>query len=167
MLLYHPAFDLYHGIFRCLQILHGLQITRIERERLRVYDFYLLFPLEITTITNLPQLLAKERNKFENYKQHEEISNPAAVFYQLELTFENSLKAMRDFGILSEEPTTGWLKVDSSKIPQDLAQSVISRTEEVAEIIDFFRNVLQAIPLTGVDGLKQKTHLLPYRYDRK
>jgi len=51
MIVYHPAFDLYHSVYRMLQILtHFDKNDYVETERLRIWDFYLLFPDKINTI---------------------------------------------------------------------------------------------------------------------
>jgi hypothetical protein len=51
MIVYNQAFDLYHTIFRFLQFLNRFENgTEIEIERLRIWDFYLLFPNRIHEI---------------------------------------------------------------------------------------------------------------------
>lgn len=48
-MIYSPAFDLYHCIYRMLQILGRFTEGDImETDRLRIYDFYLLFPIRYT-----------------------------------------------------------------------------------------------------------------------
>ena len=51
MILYNNAFDLYHTIFRMLHLLSKLDNDKkVEVDRIRIWDFYLLFPGEIFTI---------------------------------------------------------------------------------------------------------------------
>ena len=51
MIVYNPASDLYYTIFRLLHFLdrfdHG---AIIEVERVRIWDFYFLFPSKISTM---------------------------------------------------------------------------------------------------------------------
>src|SRR4051812_49010515 len=54
MLLYHPFFDPYHCVFRMLRLLEKVGPTEIELPRLRVWDFYLLFPTALQDV-QLPQ----------------------------------------------------------------------------------------------------------------
>ena len=43
--MYNPAFDPFNGIYRMLNILKHFDADEcIEVDRLRIYDFYLLFP---------------------------------------------------------------------------------------------------------------------------
>ena len=43
--MYNPAFDPSNGIYRMLNILKHFDVNEcIEVDRLRIYDFYLLFP---------------------------------------------------------------------------------------------------------------------------
>ena len=45
MIVYHQAFDLYHTVYRMLHILtHFDKEESVEIDRLRIWDFYLLFP---------------------------------------------------------------------------------------------------------------------------
>lgn len=51
MIVYNQAFDLYHAIFRILHFLNRFQAGDIiEVDRLRIWDFYLLFPNKINDI---------------------------------------------------------------------------------------------------------------------
>ena len=49
--MYNQAFDLYHTLFRMLHILNKYDVNeKVEVERLRMWDFYLLFPNKIHNI---------------------------------------------------------------------------------------------------------------------
>ena len=51
MIVYNQAYDLYHTIFRFLQFLNRFEKDElIEIEKLRIWDFYLLFPSKINSI---------------------------------------------------------------------------------------------------------------------
>ena len=52
---YHPAFDVYNCIFRMLRILICKEIKKIETSRLRLFDFYLVFPGLIKKIRIRPE----------------------------------------------------------------------------------------------------------------
>ena len=54
MILYNNAFDLYHTIFRMLHLLSRINPNqKIETEKIRIWDYYLLFPNEIFKIKPL------------------------------------------------------------------------------------------------------------------
>ena len=44
MLVYHPAFDMHHCVFRMVRLLNRLPVGSCQVERMRILDFYLLFP---------------------------------------------------------------------------------------------------------------------------
>ena len=51
MILYNNAFDLYHTIFRILHLLNKVSDDEvIEIDRIRIWDYYLLFTNEIFNI---------------------------------------------------------------------------------------------------------------------
>jgi len=51
MILYNNAFDLYHTIFRMLHLLSKIEEDKvIEIDRIRIWDYYLLFTNEIFNI---------------------------------------------------------------------------------------------------------------------
>lgn len=51
MTMYNHAFDLYHCIYRIIHILMRLEENDIlELDRLRIWDFYLLFPSKVYEI---------------------------------------------------------------------------------------------------------------------
>ena len=52
MIIYHQAFDLYHTVYRMVQLLsYFKRKDYVELDRLRIWDYYLLFPNKISNIT--------------------------------------------------------------------------------------------------------------------
>lgn len=51
MITYNPAFDLYHCIFRMIHIIQRLDDNEcLEVDKIRIWDFYILFPSKAYTI---------------------------------------------------------------------------------------------------------------------
>lgn len=51
MITYNPAFDLYHCIFRMIHIIQRLDDNDcLEVDKIRIWDFYVLFPSKTYTI---------------------------------------------------------------------------------------------------------------------
>jgi len=47
-IVYHPAYDLYHTVYRMLHILTKFDKSDfVEVDRIRIWDFYILFPEKI------------------------------------------------------------------------------------------------------------------------
>ena len=167
MLFYHPAFDVYHAIFRLLVILDSNERKWIELERLRIYDFYLLFPRELGSVRMSPLMLTTKR-ELSRLPQYEAIENPARVFYRLEPLFNHAV----DFLLLQ-----GFIEKDANDIPQvrllgkalepDLEGIVAKRKEQSSLPLMTLHGELNSYSLFGPSGLKARTNLLPSRYDRK
>lgn len=168
MLLYHPAFDFHHSVFRILVLMESIGNKSVEPEKLRILDFYLLFPREISFI-QVTLLQVPNRKKFESYPQYESISSPAKVFYQLEPVFENSLRTLKAASIVIEDADNQQTKVKLTRnpLPADLKAAVTKHQKQHAEVLRFLTSELYPYPLHGTDGLKARTKLLPSKNDRR
>ncbi|WP_420898640.1 ABC-three component system middle component 5 [Bradyrhizobium yuanmingense] len=47
---YHPAFDAFHAIFRFLRVAFRTGTSETEVDKLRILDYYLLFPWRASAI---------------------------------------------------------------------------------------------------------------------
>src|SRR5438105_9798392 len=84
MLIYHPAFDSYHAIFRSLALFGELPMDAYEIERIRILDFYLLFPVALKHVV-FPQKVVQYRRRFiRKANRYEWIEDPQRVFGRLE-----------------------------------------------------------------------------------
>ena len=83
MLIYHPAFDIYHGIFRLLRILSLAPRQKFEIERIRILDFYVLFPSELPRYT-FPGRSRPGRKQFKAENPYQSIADPKRIFFRLE-----------------------------------------------------------------------------------
>lgn len=62
MITYNPAFDLYHCIFRMANIIGRLEdLECFEIDKVRIWDFYLLYPSKTYDIDLMPR---KEKEVF-------------------------------------------------------------------------------------------------------
>ena len=88
--MYNPAFDPSNGIYRMLNILKHFDADEcIEVDRLRIYDFYLLFPYKAYRIrlqkteTRFKKLLHQYvADKKEN--PYNKVTNDRRLFHQLQ-----------------------------------------------------------------------------------
>lgn len=168
MLLYQQAFDFHHSLFRILLLLESTRGSSVESEKLRILDFYYLFPHEIASVQLTP-LQTSLKRKFLQYPQYEAISNPAKVFYRLEPVFENGLKTLVAAGLVSSESDkkSSKVKLSSEPLPAALKAVITERREKSAELIEFLVGQLLPFPLYGPEGLKARTKLLPSKHDRR
>jgi hypothetical protein len=161
MLIYHPAFDAYHCIFRILKLLAAK--NEIEYPAIRILDFLMVFPHELSDIT-LPKGSAQiKKAARDNKNPYRGPVNRLQMFRgmeQLQLTAVNALSAaeMIDAKALSD----GVVRLKLEKIPEHLLAQLESFDDETEKYIVA---ELTNIPLRGNNGLKQRTGLLEYKYD--
>ena len=73
MIVYQKAYDLYHTVYRMIKLLaHFKQDGLIEIDRLRIWDYYLLYPNKMKTI-RLKREEQDVKNIIKNYIVKEEI----------------------------------------------------------------------------------------------
>jgi len=166
MLVYHPAFDVYHGIFRFIKLLNCCHDKTLEKEKLRLIDFYLLFPELISTIR-----LKMEHQAYK--KRFAELNNKynvASVYGQARQVFErmepfhNLIFAhleKKNYIRTCEDTCLQFMK---SELPKEILEICMVRAEE-KEIIYFLSEVLFSYAIKGEGGLKNRTKLMEYRYD--
>lgn len=106
--MYVPAFDPFHTIFRMLYILKRFDGNEtVEVDRLRIYDFYLLFPYlanKISLKSDEKQLKDSRRkyipNKFTPYNY---ISNSHRIFERLRPYQMIALSHLASYGLIDPE----------------------------------------------------------------
>lgn len=167
MLMYHPAQDVNHCVFRTLLLLEHTVHEYIDLELYRLLDFYIVFPHMLKHISPLPtdlraykRLLAKIPDPFES------MLNTKRILYELEslqTAAIHSLIAKQLVDIDSYKAKQ--IKRTSTSIPKEL--SAIIRSSEQAQN-EWFRMVVNELPTInfgGKNGLKRRTGLMEFRYD--
>ena len=103
MLIYHPVFDLYNGIFRLLLILEHLPSEPHPLERVQLLDFYLLFPGLLSemrfdrSLSGYKQMLTGKRNAYN------EIYDPLKIFTRLSKYQHVALQTLASYGLIDSE----------------------------------------------------------------
>lgn len=64
MLIYHPAFDAYHCLFRMIAIIDHLNV--VEVDKVRILDFYMIFPALVSKI-RMPTTYNKSKAEAKKY----------------------------------------------------------------------------------------------------
>jgi len=164
MLVYHPAFDAYHCVFRMLGILEGR--GPIENERLRILDFVLCFPAVVANF-RLPQrsmAIRKPAKLADNV--YRTPLNARATFDMLSASQDGALACLASASfIVPDTLRDGVALRGPSSLPVGLLQQCVRLWEREQF---FFQSILPAlldIPLLGQDGLKARSGLLEHRYD--
>lgn len=107
MIVYNQALDLYHTIFRLLHFLNKFENqTILEIERVRIWDFYLLFPSKIHEI-RLKQdesdirRIRKEFIKDSN-NPYERITDNRKIFEKIRPYHQAALNCIASYGIIDK-----------------------------------------------------------------
>lgn len=165
MLIYHPAFDAYHCVFRMLALIEASPLIEVDRARL--LDFYLAFPSAIADI-RLPSTLSHGRRLAKSLANvYRDPLNPKAVFRDMAQIQHAALRSIVALGLVDVKLyEQGVLKRNSAVIlPSDLRRCLEKYLEASPAVLGFLLKDLATIPLRGLNGLKHRTELLEYRYD--
>jgi hypothetical protein len=171
MIIYNQAFDLYHAIFRMLQLLYRVDDKKlIDIDRLRIWDFYLLFPNEIYNIKpkkhevdfkkRLKQLTVKKDNPyqkvFDNRKTLEKIKP-----YQL-----SALHCLASYGIIDKSSLfQDRILIKSTKLLKEHVEAIGSLSSREQNIITIVTSDFYDVSMIGKDGLKNRSNLIESKYD--
>ncbi|OAV66754.1 hypothetical protein Barb4_02758 [Bacteroidales bacterium Barb4] len=171
MIVYNHALDMYHTIFRFLQFLNRFDVeTQIEVDRLRIWDFYLLFPNEIHTIrlkkdeSDIRQLLKQFVKEDEN--PYEIIAEERKIFEKIKPYQLAALNCIASYGIIDKSVLNRQRILITNK---DLLNEFVNNFGELPakerNIISLMTSHFYQMSMFGKDGLKQKTNLMESKYD--
>ena len=171
MIVYNQAFDLYHTIFRFLQFLNRFDNgSIIEIEKLRIWDFYLLFPNRIHHI-RLKQTesdIRKLRKEFikDSNNPYEKIPEDRKVFEKIKPYQLAALNCIASYGIIDKSLLN---QQRIAIVNKEILGQFVNNFEELSakekNIISLMTSHFNQISLFGSDGLKNRTNLMESRYD--
>jgi hypothetical protein len=165
MLIYHPKNDIFHCTFRLLSVLSLIDKNDIELPRLKIIDFYIVFPHLIKDIS-FPKMEGSGKIK----KQAQTFAIPYESLPSSRMLFSE----MGDFQLRA-------IEILKAKNILETLDGVISKGENFSSSIvldlvkensitsnifykDFIKIILEC-QLYGDNGLKKRTGLMEYRYD--
>lgn len=166
MLIYHPAFDIYNGIFRMLQLLSHMKHEEVELERLRIWDFYLAFPKETQKIV-FPQSLSELKKIFKKKPEnpYEDIVDAKKIIERMKSYQLAALKCLASYDFIDMEALSkNIIKKTNKELPLELKNELDNLTDEKANIIKLVLGFWD-LPLYGAHGLKARTGLIEFKYD--
>lgn len=164
MLIYHPAYDAYHCVFRSILVTEYVKV--VEVAKLRILDFFLCFPAEIQRVT-LPRehKEAKKIAQGASNQYHGPVSMHQAFrdMEHIQLAAFRTLAASRL--VAADEYETGLLRRTDVVVPEELRASLMKASDENRIVVEYIVKKLASIPLLGNNGLKHRTGLMEHRYD--
>ncbi|WP_299160929.1 ABC-three component system middle component 5 [uncultured Tenacibaculum sp.] len=168
MIIYNQAFDIYHTIFRIASLLNRFSGESLEIERIRIWDFYLTFPQEVSKIRFgvksedriIKNLFPSKENPYQA------IMNPNKLFVRMQPYQLNAIKTLASYGVINKDylianRITNVDKKTLSLLIKDLREN----TDREDNIIKIMTSYFYFMPLYGKNGLKDRTNLLEFRYD--
>lgn len=171
MIVYNQAFDLYHTIFRFLQFLNKFENgSLIEVERLRIWDFYLLFPYKTHEI-RLKQSEAdirKIRREYikDSHNPYEQITEDRKIFEKIKPYQLAALNCIASYGIIDKALLNQQrVSIINKDILTQLINNFDGLSPKESNVIALMTSHFNQISLFGTDGLKDRTKLMESRYD--
>jgi len=165
LIIYHPRNDLYHCIYRFINILNKVKLEKFEFIRLRIYDFYLLFP-HFSKEIEFPRLkgVAALKNRASMIEApYESLPDKKRLFSEMGDFHIQALQILVAKNILHENNGIISLAPSfySSAIKSLLDESNNNDYEFFLELV----SILNQVSVFGESGLKKRTGLMEYRYD--
>lgn len=166
MLIYHQRKDIYHCIIRILSIVLTIDKEEIEFPKLRIIDFYLVFPHLIKEV-RFPRVKGATalKNLAKNLDDpYELLPSPKRLFSEMGDYQIQAVHLLRSKRVLQEDEYGNISPGDYFSDSKIL--SVVNNSRFIGD--DFFFNlinILAGIPLQGENGIKARTSLMEYRYD--
>lgn len=154
MLIYHPAYDIYHTSFRVLKILESNTTECLELEKLRILDYILLFPHELKYITVPVDFSSIKRKYHEN--SYNRIFNRKKVFQQIQHYFQLSLQCLISYGAIDIEKYKAGLVCKSTNFNDVVLKINLDSSFLDPDLLSLFRKSLIGMP---TDELKKRAKL--------
>jgi hypothetical protein len=164
MLIYHPAYDLSHGAFRMLRVMEYTPEHRMEWDKFRIIDFFYLFPHLLAGAT-LPRTLTARKNAYgKTASPYNRVPAPRALIQQMAPLHAVIARSLAAKGFLApEDLSRGTLVRTEKTVPVELSKAFAASSAD-EPLVRMLAEELAAIPLNGIDGLKDRTRLLEHRY---
>ena len=167
MLMYHPAFDANHCLYRIVSILRATDDALISWPLLRILDFYYLFPSQLKNIKPWPREIQKLKAKAMKIPdQFEDLTNPARTFFELQPFQKTAILELISKGVLSKSSfDKGIIKLEPETLPS--AYRTLLDTDDFLKS-DAFMVITKGLPsakFNGSSGLKSRSGLMEYIYD--
>lgn len=170
MIVYHPAFDLYHAVYRMILLLtHFKRDKYVEIERLRIWDYYMLFPnrmskIKISRADHDIKTLIRDLIATHCDNPYERIYDDKKMFEKIKPYQMTAIKCLASYGIINKDYLSlNKVSIISEDILKQYAEIQPSPQEHNA--IGLLTSFFYLMPLYGPNGLKARTQLIESRYD--
>jgi hypothetical protein len=165
MLVYHPAYDVNHGMFRMLRLLEANPERLLRWDTFRILDIYYLFP-HLLADAQLPRKFGKAKIAYgASGSKYTRAPAPKVFIQQMAGLHESIAISLVSKGFLQADAFKALtLQRTDELLPLAIRDAFVGADGDQA-LIELLAVDLAAIPLTGHNGLKERTGLLESYYD--
>ncbi|KPQ12990.1 MAG: hypothetical protein HLUCCX10_14400 [Algoriphagus marincola HL-49] len=171
MIVYQKAFDLYHTVYRMIKLLaHFKHDGLIEIDRLRIWDYYLLYPNKMDKIRlkreekDVKQIIRNFILKEDN--PYEIVINDRKMFEKIKPYQMTAIKCLASYGIINKDYLQeNRISNVNKDIFSDYSEDFKNLSVQEENAIKLLTSHFYQISLFGIDGLKSRTGLLESKYD--
>lgn len=165
MLIYSQAYDLYHTMFRILQIMEKTE-QDLEVDKLRILDFYLAFPAELLEIRSFKGFKKYEKFLKAESNSYERVIDRKRLFIKMEHIQVSAMKALISYDLFdADEFKNGTIKRTDVQLSKSLSSRIQIANDENQNLITLITGPLASMNLYGHLGLKERTNLIEFKYD--
>ncbi|HBA71209.1 MAG: hypothetical protein A2X82_00645 [Geobacteraceae bacterium GWC2_55_20] len=167
MIIYHPAYDIAHCAYRFFLLFENIKVDELSYEKFRVLDFYLLFPNLLKAVI-LPQEIRIAKKAFNNIPEpYETIPNPSRLMFELSNIQDACIASLVARGMLDKDAfNSASIKRTQTETPKTIKEKINSDPTTKQPWFIYLVNELISIDFNGPKGLKARSNLMEYRYDK-
>lgn len=165
VIIYHPRSDIYHCMFRFINIAQSLGKDEFEWTRLRIYDLFYLFPHLVNDI-EFPRTkgLAGIKKSFSKIViPYERLPDKKRLFSEMGDYHIQALHILKSKNIFKE--SNGVIQLSCGFHSESIQKLLENNNNELTPLFFKLFQILNNVEIAGDNGLKKRTGLMEYRYD--
>lgn len=165
---YQQELDPYHTMFRLARLIEILRMGPLSRDKVRILDFYLLFPFRISDIR-----LSRSHRKFKKLGKIYGSTVPYAaqpadriMFTRMEPIQNAALQTLTFQKVFDEEELIyGRVSLIAHALPESIVERISVLNKKEADLMEFLTALAAGYEMIGENELKARTGLMESRYD--
>lgn len=165
-LAYQPAYDPFHTVLRLIRITDFIHAP-LSVGQARIADFYLSFPARLGAV-KFPRGMRKRLKLVLADVPVSYGTAPAddTVMRKMRPIQDAAMQTLLGHGSFDQDKyEAGMIALDAEAVSEKLLARARTLNAEQDALVSLIRDLIMAVPLEGVDGLKHRTGLGEYRYD--
>ena len=166
MIIYHPAYDFNHCVFRFITLLYDIDGNQADWETMQILDFYYVFPHLLANIKLPRNSIATKKTLSSLPLPYETLPNPRRLMFELRALHQESARALVAKGILDKDLfLRNIVRMYPERVPEALYVPINDNEKRNTSWYRLIVKFLATYPINGKNGLKDRAQLMEYRYD--